>query len=474
VPACGRRALLSRGFNRQALAAVALLFTCTLDQRAAATEAHKTPVRPRGSVTFAKDVAPIIYANCTSCHRAGEVAPFALASYQDVKKRATQIASVVQSGYMPPWHADSHGEFLNERRLSDDQIGVLQQWVQEGARPGGAAPEPPKFAPGWSLGEPDVVLEPEKSYILKAEGTDVYRCFVLPNANAEDRYVSALEVRPGNAKVVHHVIAYLNADGKAIAKQEANTDGQPGYSSFGGIGATPSGSLGGWAPGNFPRRLPDGVGTLYPKGADIVLQIHYHPSGKSETDKTRVGIYYCKKPVDKLLRIYPVIAGLNIPAGDASYKVKSFDFPVPWDATVLEVMPHMHLLGKEMAITVTAPDGEKKPLVTVPRYDFSWQTTYVFKDPVKIAKGSKIGLTARYDNSPSNPRNPSNPPRTVSWGEQTTDEMCIGFVYYTLDEEHITQGKRMPPFGFGMGRRAAVGLIKGLLQRRAKPAAPPP
>lgn len=450
------------------LAAACGLAFGRVDARAEA----KTASHPKGSLTFAKDVAPIIYNNCTSCHRAGEVAPFSLSSYQDVKKRAAQIAAVVQSHYMPPWHADSHGEFLNERKLTEEQVAVLQQWVQEGAKPGGTPPAPPKFSSGWSLGEPDEILEPSKSYTVKAEGTDVYRCFVIPNANSEDKYIAAMEVRPGNPKVVHHVIAYLNADGKARAREEANTDGQPGYTAFGGIGAAPSGALGGWAPGNFPHRLPDGVGTSYPKGSDIVLQVHYHPSGKPETDQTKIALYYCKKPVDKQLRIYPVIAGLKIPAGDANYKVTSFQFPVPWDATVLEVMPHMHLLGKEMAITVTPPTGAPKTLISVPHYDFNWQTTYAFKEPVKIAKGSKIGLMARYDNSASNPSNPSNPPKAVGWGEQTTDEMCIGFVYFTLDDEHITQGKKMGPFG-GINRRAAARLLKSLIQSGVRTSSTP-
>ncbi len=431
-------------------------------------------VRPKARVTFARDVAPIIYGNCTSCHRQGEVAPFSLASYQDVKKRAAQIVSVAQARYMPPWHADSHGEFLNERRLSDAQIATLQEWVREGAKAGDTMPAPPKFATGWTLGEPDVVLEPTASYTLKAEGTDVYRCFVLPNINTEDKYVAALEVRPGNAKVVHHVIAFLNRDGKARIREASNTDGQPGYSAFGGIGAAPSGTLGGWAPGNLPRRLPDGVGTLYPKGSDVVLQVHYHPSGKPETDRTRVGLYYCKKPVDKRLRVFPVIAGLHIPAGDSDYRVTSFQFPIPWEATILEVMPHMHLLGKEMAIAVTAPDGVKRTLVNVPHYDFSWQTTYMYREPVKVAKGSTIGLTARYDNSSGNPRNPSLPPRVVGWGEQTTDEMCIGFVYFTLDEEHITQGKNLGSLGFGTSRPRGLGLLKHLLQNQTRASTPSP
>lgn len=420
-----------------------------------------SPNRPKGALTFAKDVAPIIYNNCTSCHRAGEVAPFSLSSYDDVKKHATQIATVVHSRYMPPWHADSHGEFKNERRLTDDQIAVLKQWAEEGAKEGsGEMPAPPKFAIGWTLGEPDVVLEPSKSYTLKAEGTDVYRCFVLPTAYAEDRYVAAMEVRPGNSKVVHHVIAYLSPEGKARQLEADNKDGQPGYTAFGGIGTTPTGTLGGWAPGNLPRLLPDGIGTLLPKGSDIVMQVHYHPSGKPEMDKTKIAIYFCKKPVDKQLRIFPILAALNIPPGEANYRVKSYDFPVPFDATVIEVMPHMHLLGKEMIITATLPDGAKKTMVSVPNYDFNWQTTYSYKEPVKIPKGSTISLTARYDNSTDNPRNPSNPPHKVSWGEQTTDEMCIGFLFFTMDDEHITKGEKMGPLGLRRG--AGAGLLKRL------------
>ncbi len=398
--------------------------------------------RARRALTYAKDIAPILYQNCASCHRAGEIGPFALMSYKDAKKRAAQLASVTESRFMPPWHAESHGEFRDERKLTPEQIATIKDWVAAGSPEGNpsALPPPPKFPQGWSLGQPDLVLEPSKAYTLGAEGGDVYRCFVLPGGLAEDRYVAAMEVRPGNPKVVHHVIAYLDIAGKAKELETGNKDGQPGYTSYGGIGTAPAGSLGGWAPGNLPRLLPDGIGTLFPKGSDIVLQVHYHRSGKPETDQTRIGIYFCKKPVEKRLRILPVFGMLAIPAGDADYKVTGFPMNVGSDATILGVMPHMHLLGKEMTVTATLPDSTKKTLVHVPNYDFNWQTTYMYKEPLKVAAGTRIGMTAHYDNSTSNPRNPNSPPKKVGWGEQTTDEMCIAFVYYTIDKEQLTKG----------------------------------
>jgi mono/diheme cytochrome c family protein len=403
---------------------------------------HKDTPRAKRVVTYAKDIAPILYQNCASCHRTGEIGPFALMSYTDAKKRAAQLVSVTESRFMPPWHADSHGEFRDERKLTPEQIATIREWVAAGSPEGSpsAVPAPPKFPQGWSLGKPDLTLEPTKAYTLAAEGGDVYRCFVIPSGQTEDRYVAAIEVRPGNAKVVHHVIAYLDVSGKAKQVEAQNKDGQPGYTSYGGIGTTPSGALGGWAPGNLPRLLPDGVGTLLPKGSDVVLQVHYHRSGKAETDQTRIGIYFCKKPVDKRMRILPVFGMLSIPAGEANYTVHGFPMNLGNDATILGVMPHMHLLGHDMTVTATMPDNSKKTLVHVPNYDFNWQTTYMYKEPVKVAAGTRVGLTAHYDNSSSNPRNPNRPPKQIGWGEQTTDEMCIAFVYYTIDKEELTKG----------------------------------
>jgi mono/diheme cytochrome c family protein len=461
--------------------AATLGLTCALAGAVAfatrpSAKADKGTAKPAGSVphkkgalTFTKDIAPILLQNCASCHRPGEIGPFPLLSYQDAKKRAAQLVAVTESRYMPPWHADSHGEFLDERKLSADQIGMLKQWADEGAVEGRPAdmPKIPAFPEGWILGKPDMILEPTRSYTLGAEGADVYRCFVLPTHLAENRYLASMEVRPGNSKVVHHVIAYLDSSGKARELEAANKDGGPGYSvSGGGIGVRPTGAIGGWAPGNLPRRLPEGVGTLVPRGTDVVLQVHYHKSGKPETDQTKIGLYFCKAPVDKRLRVLPIVYPfLQIPAGEPNYTVKGFPMPVTEAATVLEVMPHMHLLGKEMTVSATLPDKTEKTLVRVPNYDFNWQTTYMYKEPVKLPQGAQLGLTARYDNSDKNPRNPSRPPREVHWGEQTTDEMCIAFVYYTLDREQLTKGIEVHDFldklgGLKRGRAGGGGLLK--------------
>lgn len=392
--------------------------------------------------TFNKDVAPILYKNCATCHRPGEVAPFSLLSYQDARKRARQIAMVTSDGFMPPWKADEGEEkFDDARRLTSAQLELLRRWSEAGAPEGNKAdlPPAPKFTDGWQLGTPDAVLQPDAAYNLEAEGDDVYRCFVIPTNYDEDRYVAAMEVRPGNRPIVHHVIAYLDTTGRARQKDEEAAG--PGYTSFGGIGVPPSGALGGWAPGLVSRRAPDGTGILLPKGADIVLQVHYHKSGKPETDLTKIGLYFAKGPVDKRIRTMLVVRRtLNIPAGEANYTT-SASRAVPRDITVLSVTPHMHLLGKEMAVTASLPDGAEKKLVHVNDYDFNWQTIYAFKDPLKLPAGTRLNLTARYDNSTNNPANPTNPPKTVTWGEQTTDEMCIAFLNYTVDAEHLTQGQ---------------------------------
>ena len=437
--------------------ALAVGLFCGSPAAVAEAKAGYTP-RPKGTVTFTKDVAPIVFNNCTSCHRPGEVAPFTLMNYQDVKKRAAQIASVTQSSYMPPWSAASHGEFENERILSADQKGLLKQWVEEGTKEGAKKDLPalPIYTPGWQLGEPDMIYEPKESYTLAAEGDDVFRCFVMPTSFGEDKYVAAMEVRPANRKVVHHIIAYLDQSHSNRGREERTKDGQIGFNGSPGVGT--DGWLGAWAPGYIPRPAPDGVGTLLPKGVDIVMQVHYHKDGKVEKDKTRIGVYFCKKPVDKRLRLLPIFAPLNIPAGAEDYVTKSIQMPVPTDATVLSVAPHMHLLGKQMDVFAILPDGTKKSLVNVPNYDYNWQTSYTYKEPVKIPSGSKVALVAHYDNSTRNLKNPNSPPKPVGWGEQTTDEMCIGFVSYTMDSEHITKGQAKEDY--------LEKLMKGMGNRR--------
>ncbi len=403
--------------------------------RAAKSASHAP--KPQGTVTFAKDVAPILYQNCTSCHRAGQVAPFTLSSYADAKTHARQIALVTHQRLMPPWKADSHGEFQDERRLSDAQIAVLKRWADGGAKPGNlaAAPPAPKFAPGWALGKPDLVLGPPAAFPVGAEGRDIYRCFVVPAVADQDRYVSTIDVHPGNRAVVHHVIAYLDTSGQA-RKLDAQDPG-PGYSNFGGIGFLPAGMLGGWAPGTVARPLPAGTGILLPKGADVVLEVHYHKDGKPETDRTQVAVYFSKGTVDRPLHILPLVnTGIRIPPGDKAYEAHA-SLPVPFDATLFNIFPHMHTLGRQMTVTATLPDGTQRRLIHVPDWDFSWQGFYSYKEPDKLPRGTHVDMVARYDNSADNPRNPSSPPKEVTWGEQTTDEMCLAFLGFTIDAEHI-------------------------------------
>ena len=421
--------------------------------------------KPKGTLTFSKDIAPIIFNNCSGCHRTGEVAPFTLLNYDDVKKKGKTIIKVIDKRYMPPWKAmHGFGEFRDERRLSDEQIGMIKQWVEEGAPEGDRSKLPPlpKFPTGWTLGEPDMIFQPAESFDVAAEGRDIYQCFVVPTNFSEDRYISAIEMRPGNRSVVHHVIAYTDTTGKARELDAATPE--LGYRTFGGSGVRGAEWLEGWAPGKTPRRLPAGYGLRIPSGADIILQVHYHKTGKSETDRTRMGVYFCKEPVDKHVRVARLLAfPLIIPAGDSNY-VSHASLTVPKDVTVLSVMPHMHLLGREMTVAATLPDGSDVPMVRVPDWDFNWQISYAFKRPLKLPAGSKVSLIARHDNSADNPRNPSAPPALVKWGEQTTDEMCIAFFSYTVDAEHLTKGIVEEGIRVRPARVDPEAIQKGLLK----------
>lgn len=408
------------------------------------------------SVTFTHDIAPIVFNQCMTCHRPGEVGPFPLTTYAEVKRKSKTILDVIDDSYMPPWHAASHGQFLNERKLTAEQKAAFHAWVAAGAPEGNPAELPPQphFTEGWQTGEPDLVLEPSESYTLAAEGRDVYRCFVIPTGLTEDRYVQTVEVRPGNRSVVHHVIIYIDTSGEGRRLDAA--DPGPGYTSFGGVGFTPAGGLSGWVPGISPTALPSGVGYFLPKNADLVVQVHYHKDGKEETDRTRVGLFFNKQPVDKRYRSFPVAyRRLHIPAGADHYTAEA-NLPIPGNVTVLSVIPHMHWLGRDMVVTATLPDGTDQELVNVPDWDFNWQTSYWFKEPLKLPRGSSLHLQASYDNSAKNPHNPNSPPKDVTWGEQTTNEMCLAFVGYTVDAEHLTQGKAITTPREAAARRAAA------------------
>ncbi len=395
-------------------------------------------------VTYSHDIAPIILSQCAPCHHANSVAPFPLLTYQEVQQKAQMIAAVTASGYMPPWHAASHTLYQGARYLTDAQKALLQRWAAEGAPEGDAAHlEPiPQYTSGWQLGRPDLIVKPEKAYHLSAAGNDVYRCFVIPTNLPHDQYLSAIQVRPGNMRVVHHVIVYLDTSGTARKLEAAEHDGNPGYTSFGGPGFNPAGALGGWVPGFETIRCAKGTGVELPAHADIVMQVHYHKDGKPETDRTSIGLYFRRSPVQNLVRDLPIVDPfLSIPPGDTDYTATA-SVTIPDGIHVISVLPHMHLLGHDMLVQAHLPNGSTETLVDVPNYDFNWQTAYTFKEPIALPAGTVVQLTAHYNNSDSNPRNPNSPPKRVWWGDQTTDEMCIAFLAYTADNENLVSGQR--------------------------------
>ncbi len=400
------------------------------------------PVVPRAALkpTFARDVAPILQKNCQQCHRAGQVGPFPLTTYEQARKRAGDIAAQVLDRKMPPWKPDPAvgPGFKHSKALSEDEIAVVAAWAESGAPEGDRAdmPEPPVYRDGWALGDPDLILEPAADFAIPAEGDDIYRCFVIPTSIPEDKYIAAIEYRPGNRKVVHHVLAYVDVTGQGRKRDEA--DPGLGYSCFSGPGVEIHGDLGGWAPGNEPSFLPDGVGRLLPSKADVVMQVHYHPSGKAEVDRTRIGIYFARKPVKQLLHWSASLnTQMKIPAGAKDYLVEAghkgtekFGWVVPMDVTALGVTPHMHRLGRDMTMTVTYPDGRDQDLIRIGDWDFNWQNTYFFEKPIDLPKGAVLKVRAHYDNTTD---------KDVTWGEATTDEMCIGFIAVVQKGQDLTK-----------------------------------
>ncbi len=383
--------------------------------------------------TFNKDVAPILYANCVTCHRAGEVAPFSLIEYKDAKRWAPMIAQATSAHVMPPWKATpGFGEFADARVLSEQQIATLKAWADAGAPEGNAKEKPtaPKFTEGWALGPPDMVIEMPAAASVAADGADIYRCFVIPLDLKEDMTIAAVEVRPGNRRVVHHPIIYFDRLPSHDGRKSAEAEDKSSYTCYGGPGIPQAGMMGGWAPGAVTKRLPEGMAKVVPKGADLVVQNHYHPDGKPETDKTTIGVYLQKGAITQQMFSFPLLKrDLEIPAGEKHHAVKS-SFTTPIDLEVTSVAPHMHLLGREMKVTATLPSGEVKPLIWIQDWDFNWQGGYGFKQPLHLPSGTRFDVEAVYDNSSGNPRNASKPPKPVGWGEATTDEMCIAFIGY--------------------------------------------
>jgi mono/diheme cytochrome c family protein len=419
--------------------------------------------------TFSRDVAPVLYKNCTSCHRPGEIGPMSLLTYKDARPWAKSIAARVTAGTMPPWHADpATGEFLNDRRLSGAEKEAILQWVAADAPEGDPSdlPPPPQYAGGWTIGEPDVVLPMQEDYPIPPSGTIAYQYFEVPTNFAEDRWIQAFEVRPGNRAVVHHVIVYTRPPAPAAAAAPPPPPaGQPARRpvpvfSFAAGMDIPAGQTGGRelppdqrkprGPNDrpAPRMLGPSIGAYVPgtasrvyrpdtaarlvAGSTLIFQMHYTTIGKATTDRTSIGLIFAKTPPTTELRSTALINGnLHIPAGAPDHRVDA-EMTINRDVTLWGMLPHTHVRGKRWSYEVRYPDGRKATILSVPKYDFEWQTDYIFAQPLKLPKGTILHATAWYDNSPGNKSNPD-PGQDVWWGDQTWEEMMFTGLTYSVD-----------------------------------------
>lgn len=383
-----------------------------------------SPAAAQPVPTFNKDIAPIVWARCASCHRPGEIGPFSLVTYDDVRRRATQIAAVTARGLMPPWKPKGAGVFQNERRLTDREQQALQRWIASGTPEGDAAdlPPVPNWNDGWQLGTPDLVVRMADAYTVPADGTDVFRTFVIPIPVSGPRYVRALEFRPGNARVVHH--ANLGVDRTRSSRHLDTRDPEPGYEgSMERDARYPEGQLLGWTPGQAPHPVPSGTQWRLEPASDLVVQLHLQPTGKRETVQATVGLFFTDAPPARTpigLRLGSET--IDIPPG-ASEHVIADRYTLPVDVDVLAIQPHAHNLARRMEASATLPDGTTRSLIAIDDWDFRWQDVYRYTTPFALPKGTTIAMRYVYDNSARNPRNPHSPPARVVWGQNTSDEM---------------------------------------------------
>ena len=407
--------------------------------------------------TYSKEVSRLFQEKCQQCHRPNDIAPFALMNYEDASTWADDIKRVITDRIMPPWKpVAGHGEFANNFGLSEDERKTILDWIEAGALEGDKADLPEAASPSgeWQHGDPDLVVQMPEAYDVPRR-KDVYRCFVLPTGIDQDRFVSAVQILPGNRQIVHHVLLFLDATGQA-EKLDAK-DEEPGYDCFGGVGIDATGSigvggfdlisgLGAWVPGSRVPVLPDGVGIFFPKAAKIVMQVHYFPNGRPGPDQTRIGLYFSQKPVAKRLRYVPVVnTTFKIQPGDMSREVQAnLTIPPLLDAKAIQIVPHMHLLGRQIKVEVRDKSGTRD-MIYIDDWDFNWQNIYSFAEPVPLKSGSTVRLTCTYDNSESNLKNPSNPLKVVGWGEGTEDEMCLAFVGATFDLENLQPATSSKP-----------------------------
>ncbi len=408
--------------------------------RAAIEQGAGGPPAEVGQVTYAGEVAAIIGSKCQSCHRPGQAAPFSLASYDDARRRSGAIAEVVADRRMPPWHADPRfGHFQNDRSLTPAQRATLLAWVEQGTPLGDPSrlPTPPTFADGWTIGTPDLVIETSETYTIPAQGVIDYVYVRVPTNFQEDRWVRAAEAVPGDRTAVHHIIAYI--DGKDGRKRGR-------------------GHLCGYAPGDMPSVYPDGIAKKIPAGSDILFQIHYTPNGKVRTDRSKLGLIFAKGPVEHEAHTLGIAnERFTIRPGDGNSEVMS-SHTLKKDVQLLSFMPHMHLRGKDFKYSIVPPGGEPEVVLSVPAYDFGWQSYYVLDRPRLLRAGTRIDCVAHFDNSKENPANPD-PTKTVTWGDQTFQEMMLGYVdFYDVEPATPTapradEAKPAPPAEKPIGSR---------------------
>lgn len=366
-------------------------------------------IEDRENVTYAKHVSRILHQRCANCHRPGTVAPFSLLTYEDADTWSDMVLETVLDRRMPPWDVDPrHGDFRNELRMPTEEIDTLVAWVENGKPAGDDAdlPEPPEFESEWMMGKPDIIYDMPEEYTVQASGTVEYQYFVTKTDFGKDVWVRASEARPGNWDVVHHIIGFIREEGSEE------------------LGRLPL--VAGYAPGEEPTVYPEGTGFRIPKGAEILWQVHYTPTGKVEKDRSQIGLILCKEqPERDVLTVGIMNPRFQIPAGAKQHQVVSEE-TFSKDIELLSLMPHMHLRGSKFRYTAKYPDGSSEVLLNVPNYDFNWQHRYLFRKPFPLPAGTTLECVAHYDNSAENPANP-NPNQAVYWGDQTWEEMMIGW-----------------------------------------------
>jgi len=396
----------------------------------AGVQAQSAPERKDDrQITFNRDIAPIIFQSCARCHRPGESGPFSLLTYDDVKKHARQIEAVTRTRFMPPWLPEPQAvKFADEWRLSDERIAIIEKWVKEGAPEGNPAdlPPQPKFAEGWQLGEPDLVLKAPKPYQLLASGSDMYWNFIFPVPIDRARWVKAVEIRPGDKRFVHH--ANILVDRLQNSRQR---EIEPG-AGFEGMeikieseAFDPDSHFLFWKPGTVPYVEPEGMALRLDKGTDLVLNVHLQPSGKPETIQPTIGLYFTDQPATKFPMLLQLQndASLDIPAGEKDFVV-SDQLTLPIDVDLLAIYPHAHYLGKDLQAVATLPDGKAITLIHISQWDLNWQAVYRYAEPVFLPRGTTVRMRYVYDNSENNVLNPNHPPERVRGGNRSKDEMA--------------------------------------------------